>query len=102
MFGLYREELLRGTAVPGLECSELGGRVCQLGTEGCWENLEARSALVCKICTSVPKGQLKSEDLFGFCSLLPEIEFLIFASNIQLTKSASVTAAEGPSHSPAQ
>ena len=31
-----------------------GGRVCQVGTEGCLENLEARSALVCKICTSVP------------------------------------------------
>jgi hypothetical protein len=22
-----------------------------MGTEGCWENLEARSALICKICT---------------------------------------------------
>jgi len=28
--------------------------VCQVGTEGCWENLEARSALICEICTSVP------------------------------------------------
>ena len=32
----------------------VGGRVCQIETEGCWENLEARSVLVCKICTAVP------------------------------------------------
>jgi len=32
---------------------KVGDRVCQVGTEGCWENLVARSALVCKICTSV-------------------------------------------------
>jgi hypothetical protein len=31
--------------------------VCQIGTEGCWENLEARSALICKMCTSVPCPQ---------------------------------------------
>ena len=30
------------------------GGVCQVGTERCWENLEIRSALICKICTSVP------------------------------------------------
>ena len=24
----------------------VGGRVCQVGTEGCWENLEARSVLI--------------------------------------------------------
>jgi hypothetical protein len=24
----------------------VGGRVCQVETEGCWENLEARSVLV--------------------------------------------------------
>jgi hypothetical protein len=32
---------------------KIGGRVCQIGTEGCWENLESRSALICKICASV-------------------------------------------------
>ena len=32
---------------------KVGSRVCQVGSGGCWENLEARSALVCKICTSV-------------------------------------------------
>jgi hypothetical protein len=33
----------------------LGGKAAQplVGTEGCWENLEARSALRCKIHTSV-------------------------------------------------
>lgn len=31
-----------------------GARVQQVGTRGCWEDQEARSALVCKICTSVP------------------------------------------------
>lgn len=30
-----------------------GGRVCQVGTERYWENLEARPALICKIYTSV-------------------------------------------------
>jgi hypothetical protein len=28
--------------------------ICQVGTEGCWENLEARSALIYKIFTSAP------------------------------------------------
>jgi hypothetical protein len=37
-----------------LASSGLGGRTHQIGTEGYWENLEARSALVPKICTSVP------------------------------------------------
>jgi hypothetical protein len=32
----------------------VGGRICQVGSEGCWENLEARSASVCKIGTPVP------------------------------------------------
>ena len=31
-----------------------GGRVYQVGTEGCWENLEARSALICEIRTLAP------------------------------------------------
>ena len=26
---------------------KVGCRVCQVGTEGCWENLEAKTALVC-------------------------------------------------------
>jgi hypothetical protein len=26
----------------------IGSRLCQVGTEGCWENLKARSALLCK------------------------------------------------------
>jgi hypothetical protein len=30
------------------------GRLYQAGTEGCWETLESRCDLVCKICTSVP------------------------------------------------
>ena len=32
----------------------VGNRVYQIGTEECWENLEARPALVYKICTSAP------------------------------------------------
>ena len=27
--------------------------VCQIGTEECWENLEARSALICKMFTTI-------------------------------------------------
>jgi hypothetical protein len=39
----------KGSSAPGLENSGFGDRVCQVGTEGCWEKLEARSTLICKI-----------------------------------------------------
>ena len=42
-----------GQPSPWVGKFRVGDRVCQVGTEGCWENLEARSALICKICTSV-------------------------------------------------
>lgn len=32
----------------------VGGRVCEVETEECWENVEPRSALVCKTCTPAP------------------------------------------------
>lgn len=50
--GLYREEPF-GAGQPSPWDGKFGirGRVSQEGTEGCWENLEARSSLVCKICT---------------------------------------------------
>jgi hypothetical protein len=55
MSGLYREEPLgEGQASPWAGKFRVGGRVCQVRTEGCWENLEARFALLCKISTSVP------------------------------------------------
>jgi hypothetical protein len=55
MSGLYREEAV-GEGQPSLWAGEfrVGGRVWQVGTEGFWEILEARSALLCKICTSAP------------------------------------------------
>lgn len=44
----------KGSSTAELESSGLG-RVCQVATEGCWEILGARSALLLsKICTSVP------------------------------------------------
>ena len=53
--GLYREEPLgEGQPSPWAGKFRVEDRVCQEGTEGCWVNLEARSALICKICTSVP------------------------------------------------
>ena len=53
MSELYsKEPLEEGQPSPWAREFRVGGRVCQVGTEGCWENLEARSALVCKICTS--------------------------------------------------
>ena len=53
--GLHREEPLReGQLSPWAGKFRIEGRVCQVGSEGCWENLEARSAFVCKMCTSVP------------------------------------------------
>jgi len=51
MSGLHREESM-GEGQPSPWIGKF--RVCQVETEGCWENLEARSALICKMCTSVP------------------------------------------------
>jgi hypothetical protein len=39
---------------PQAEKFRVGGRVSHVETEGCWENLETRLALVCKMCTSNP------------------------------------------------
>jgi hypothetical protein len=42
MFGLYREEPLgEGQPNPWASKFKEGGRACQVGTVGCWENLEA-------------------------------------------------------------
>ena len=57
---LYREEPLgEGQPSPWADKFRVGGPVCQAENEGCWENLEARSALICKyapalICKYVP------------------------------------------------
>ena len=56
--GLYKEEpggqrRWEGNQVLGRKVQGWG-RVCQVGTEECWENLEARPTLICKICTPVP------------------------------------------------
>ena len=62
MSRLYREEPLgEGQPSSWVEKFKVVGRVCQVGTEGCWENLEARSAVLCKICTlvSVPGSRTK-------------------------------------------
>jgi hypothetical protein len=53
MSGLYRENPL-GTTSSWAGKFRFVGRTYQVGTEGFWENLKSRSALVCKICTSVP------------------------------------------------
>lgn len=55
MSGWYREEPL-GDGQPSSWAGKfrVGDRICQKETAGCWENLEVRSALICKIRTSVP------------------------------------------------
>jgi hypothetical protein len=54
MSGLQREEAPRkGQPSPWAGKFWVKGRVNQVGTEGCWENLEARSALISKTCTQV-------------------------------------------------
>lgn len=50
MSGLYWEEQPKPTAGK----FRVGGRVCEVETEECWENVEPRSALVCKTCTPAP------------------------------------------------
>ena len=47
MHGLYRvEHLGEGQPCPWAGKFRVGDRVCQVGTEGCWENLEARSVVL--------------------------------------------------------
>lgn len=47
MSGFYREKPLgEGQPSPWAGKFRVGGRVCHVGTEGCWEILEARSALL--------------------------------------------------------
>jgi len=54
MSELYKEELLEEEQPsPWAGKFRAGSRGCQVRNEGCWENLEARSALLCEICTSV-------------------------------------------------
>ena len=46
--GKYMEEPLgEGQPRPWAGKVKVEGVECQVGTEGCWETLEARSALVC-------------------------------------------------------
>lgn len=46
--GLYREESLREQKCsPWAGKFRVEGRVCQVGTGGCWEIMKARSTLVC-------------------------------------------------------
>ena len=55
MSGLYREEpLAERQTSPWAGNFRVWDRMCQIGTEGWWENLEPWSALMCEICTSVP------------------------------------------------
>lgn len=50
-----REESLgEGPSTSWAGTFEIGDRIYQVGTEGCWENLKAKSTLICKICTLVP------------------------------------------------
>jgi hypothetical protein len=60
MSGLYREESL-GQGQPSLWAGKfrVWGRICQV--EGCWENLEARSALICKMHTPVPFHRVQNQ-----------------------------------------
>lgn len=52
---LYTEEPLgEGQPSPWARKFRVGGRVRQVGTEGCWENLEARSTFISKRFTSTP------------------------------------------------
>jgi hypothetical protein len=53
MSGLYREEL-SGRGRFWAAQFRVGDRMCQVGTEECYQNPEARSALINKICTSDP------------------------------------------------
>jgi hypothetical protein len=50
----YRKEPLEeGQPGPWAGEFKVGDRVCLVGTEGCWENLEAMSVLISKMCSSV-------------------------------------------------
>jgi hypothetical protein len=50
-----RKSLLKkGNPAPGLESSGFEEGYATIGTEECWENMESRCALLCKICISAP------------------------------------------------
>jgi hypothetical protein len=52
MSGLYEEEhQWKGQPSPSAGNFRVGGSVYLVGTEGCWEIMEARSALIYKIHT---------------------------------------------------
>ena len=53
----------KGSPASGLKSSgqRMGYALLQVRTEGCWENLEVRSVLVCKICTSAVCPGLESQ-----------------------------------------
>jgi hypothetical protein len=68
MSGLYREEPLEeGQFSPWAGKFRVWDRVCKVGTGGCWESLEAKCALICKICTSGPCPRIETEQ---FCFVL--------------------------------
>ena len=55
MSGSYREDHLgKEQLSPQGRKFRVGSRICQVETERCSGNLEDRSALIFKICTSVP------------------------------------------------
>jgi hypothetical protein len=73
MSGLHREEpVAEGQLSPWAGKLGVGCSVCQVRTEGCWENLKARSALVCKICTSVPCPRFLNQTRLSRDSLQPK------------------------------
>ena len=48
----------------GLKCSGLRAGYTQVGAEGFWENLEARSALVCQIFTSAVCSRSETQQVW--------------------------------------
>ena len=53
---MWRSFWREGKPSPWARKFRVEGGVCQVGTEGCWENLEARSPLVFSLCTSAVWG----------------------------------------------
>lgn len=63
MSGFYMEEPLGEKQSSSQDGKfKVRDKVWKVRTEGCWEDLEARSALLCKICTSVPFPESKSNN----------------------------------------
>lgn len=58
LYYIGKHLLEKGSPAPGLERLGFREGYATIGTEGCWENMEAPSAMLCKIYLSAPSPRV--------------------------------------------